>query len=199
MNHQYSVLSLLVIGLASCQAEPGDETLTDPVTDEASIEVQQIEVAERMIDAFYSFDSNQLRPFLAAAEESQTRLLYYQGWADGGNYKIVNRAPCALDTANTVKCPITVEDDPVLALKIDFKVTDTFTISFDGATIKEVETSSNDKPIYYEASTWVRENFPDVMEGPCEGFFADGQTPADCARAMTEGYRKFAESDDFPG
>ena len=199
MNYQHSILSVLVIGLGACQAESGDETSSDPGMADVSVDAQQIEVAEQMIDAFYSFDPDQLRPFLAAAGDTETRLLYYQGWADGGNYKIVNRGACVLDAPDTVKCPITVEDDPVLALKIDFKVTDTFTISFDAATITKVETSSNDKPIYYEASAWVRENFPEVMEGPCKGFFADGPTPADCARAMTEGYRKFAESDDFPG
>ena len=199
MNHQYSILSLLVIGLAACQAESGDEALSDMGTEDVSIEAQQVKVAEQMIDAFYSFDPDQLRPFLAQAGDSETRLLYYQGWADGGNYKIVNRGPCVIEAPDTVKCPITVEDDPVLALKIDFKVTDTFTISYDEATIAKVETSSNDKPLYYQASTWVRENFPDVMDGPCKGFFADGPTPADCARVMTEGYRKFAESEDFPG
>ena len=102
------------------------------------------------------------------------------------------------EAPETVVCPITVEDDPVLALNLDFKVTDTFTITFDGTTISNVDTSSNDKPVYYQASAWVRENLPEIMEGPCEGFFAGGPTPQDCARAMTDGYRKFAESDDFP-
>jgi len=159
---------------------------------------ERLAIAESMIDAFYSFEKDQLTPFLAEAGESATEILYYQGWAEGGNYKILMRAPCVAETAERFTCSITVEDDPVLALGTDFKVTDTFAISFEGTVITDVETSSNDQPIYYQAKDWVKENMPEVMEGPCRGFFADGPTPGECARAMTEGYRRFAASDAFP-
>ena len=79
--------------------------------------------AESFIDAFYSFDPVELRAFLSKAEESAPSIIYYQGWAKGGNYKVLNRKPCEISDLNSVKCSITVEDDPILALGIDFKVT----------------------------------------------------------------------------
>ncbi len=160
---------------------------------------ERLSIAEALIDAFYSFDPERLAPLLTAAGESAARLLYYQGWAEGGNYRIVERGSCVADTATQVRCPITVEDDPVMALGSDFKVTDTFTITFDGTTITKVETNSDDQPIYYQAYEWVVENMPEVMEGPCRGFFDGGPTPGACAQAMTAGYRAFAASPEFPG
>jgi len=160
---------------------------------------ERLAIAEAMIDAFYSFDPESLAALLIDAGESADQLLYYQGWAEGGNYKIIERGPCVAVTQSQVRCPVTVEDDPVMALGSDFKVTDTFTITFEGTTISDVETSSNDQPIYYQARDWVLANMPEIMAGPCKGFFAGGPTPGDCARAMAEGYRAFAASDEFPG
>lgn len=158
-----------------------------------------VATAEAFIDAFYSFDAGELSPFLIYAGESAASIIYYQGWAEGGNYRIVDRGPCTRSEPGTVVCPITVEDDPVKALGTGFNVTDTFTLTFDRGRIFAVETSSNDQPIYYEALEWVRANMPEVMEGPCQGFFEGGPTPRACARAMAEGYGQFAASDDFPG
>jgi hypothetical protein len=97
-----------------------------------------------------------------------------------------------------VRCSITVEDDPMLALGIDFNVTDTFTISFTNGVVSAVETSSNDLQIYYDARNWVLTELPNLIEDACEGFFDDGATPNECARLMTEGYRQFVASEDFP-
>lgn len=161
--------------------------------DSPSPDDQDMQLAESLIDAFYSFDPDTLRPLLIEAEESAPALLFYQGWAKGGNYKILNRVPCVRDKTNTILCAITVEDDPVLALNIDFKVTDTFAISLLANKITSVVTSSDDKPIYNQAFEWVVKENPEIMAGPCKGFFDGGPTPADCARAMTEGYRQFAK------
>lgn len=199
MSFRLSALAFVLIGVSACQDASEDVAVAPQDTVEVSVATTQVETAELMIDAFYSFDAERLRPFLSEAGDTAERLMFYQGWAEGGNYKIVSRAPCAAEESDKVVCPITVEDDAVMALKTDFKVTDTFTLSFDGETLTSVETSSNDKPVYYQASAWVREKFPEIMEGPCKGFFADGPTPGDCARAMSDGYRKFAESEDFPG
>ena len=79
----------------------------------------------------------------------------------------------------------------MLALKTGFNVTDTFTLSFQDGLITEIDTSSNDQPIYYAARDWVLEQNPDILTGPCEGFFSGGKTPGDCARAMAEGYRQY--------
>ncbi|MEJ2239918.1 MAG: hypothetical protein P8X82_16635, partial [Gemmatimonadales bacterium] len=140
----------------------------------------------------------ELERLLASAPASAPAILYYQGWAEGGNYRIVERQACDAESADVVRCAVTVEDDPVLALNIDFNVTDTFTIGFDGARIVSVETSSNDQQIYYDAFDWVTREMPEVMSGPCQGFFDGGPTPGDCARAVTEGYRRFAASDAYP-
>ncbi len=154
---------------------------------------RNLSTAEALIDAFYSFDAKRLKPYLTEAPASAAAILYYQGWAEGGNYVVLRRAPCVAENAELIHCAITVQDDPVLALQTGFNVTDTFTITFDGPSIVGIETSSNDQPIYHEAREWVIENMPEVMTGPCEGFFAGGKTPGDCARAITEGYRLFME------
>lgn len=154
--------------------------------------------AESLIDAFYSFDPMRLEPMLTAASESSSALMYYQGWAEGGNYKILVRKPCELTGENSVSCSITVEDDPMLALGIDFDVTDTFTISFTDSEITAVDTSSDDLQIYYDARDWVRQQLPDLIEEPCRGYFAGGPTPGECARAMAQGYAQFAASDAYP-
>ncbi|MBT6026180.1 MAG: hypothetical protein HOH12_13095 [Gammaproteobacteria bacterium] len=151
----------------------------------------QIEAAEQVIEAFYSFDSATLAPLLRQAGGSSANILYYQGWAEGGNYKVVTRTPCFIEEPNKIACAITVQDDPVVALNTGFNVTDTFHMTFDGANLTAVETSSNDQPIYYEARQWVEANRPEVMTGPCKDAYAGGTTPGDCARAMTEGYTEF--------
>lgn len=170
------------------------ETVPAPVAPDALLAK-----AEGMIDAFYSFDRERLAPFLAKAGEAKDKILYYQGWAEGGNYKVLKRAPCVAEAENVIRCSITVEDDPVLALGLDFKVTDSFAITFDGEDIVGVETSSDDKPIYGAARKWVEANMPEVMAGPCSERGTGAGTPGDCARAMTEGYRQYAASDDFLG
>ena len=156
-----------------------------------SEESAQLAYAESFIDAFYSFDPAQLASLMVAAEESRPRLLYYQGWAEGGNYIVLDRASCAMEEANKVACPVTVQDDPVVALKTGFNVTDTFHLTFDGETLVAVDTSSNDQPIYYEARKWVEANMPEVMSGPCKNRNTEGATPGECARAMTKGYAAY--------
>lgn len=182
-----SILTVFLVTACNEAGESGTQTSNDP----------NLATAEVMIDAFYSFDPMQLEATLLSAAESSSSILYYQGWAEGGNYKILNRKPCELKAADTVSCSITVADDPMLALGIDFNVTDTFTISFSNNKISAVETSSDDMQIYYDARDWVREQLPELIEEPCQGYFAGGPTPGDCARAMADGYAQFAASDDF--
>jgi len=190
------VIRSVVIVIASVILTTCDESVETPtqITDEFNLAI-----SESFIDAFYSFEPAALAAFLLSAEASASSIIYYQGWAEGGNYKIVDRMPCELNGSDVVSCSITVEDDPVLALGIDFKVTDTFAITFTNSEITAVETSSNDQQLYFDARDWVREELPELVEEPCQGYFAGGPTPGDCARAMAEGYRQFAASDDFPG
>lgn len=167
---------------------PGE---TSPETAGRSLLAENLRTAEGFIDAFYSFDPEQLRPYLTHAAESMDSILYYQGWAEGGNYRVIRRGACVPESPERFLCPITVQDDLVLALQTGFNVTDTFALTFDEVNIAAVDTSSNDQPVYYEARKWVEENLPDVMSGPCLDQWKGGTTPGDCARAMTEGYRLF--------
>jgi hypothetical protein len=87
---------------------------------------QYVLAAEKIIDEFYSFDSEKLESALDSAKSSIPRIVYYQGWAKGGNYKIVNRMPCEAKNEKLISCSITVKDDLIGAPGIDFNVTDTF-------------------------------------------------------------------------
>jgi hypothetical protein len=179
----------LVAGFQGCG-------LTDRLISLADTEAL-LPIAESLIDDFYSFDSVRLEQALASAGDSKASLLYYQGWAEGGNYEIVERKNCVVQSLNMVSCPITVKDDPMLALAVDFFVTDSFEITFEDRRVSSVETSSNDLPIYYQARDWVRANMPELVAQPCEGFFAGGATPGNCAQAMAKGYRHFTASDAY--
>ena len=181
---------VMLIALLACDASV--ET-TIQIDDES-----YLSTAEAFIDVFYSFDPLALEATLSSAAGSVLAITYYQGWAEGGNYKIVDRKHCEIKAANVVSCSITVEDDPMLALGIDFDVTDTFEITFTDTAITAVETSSDDIQLYYDARDWVRRELPALVEEPCQGYFDGGPTPGDCARAMAQGYIQFAASDDFP-
>jgi hypothetical protein len=155
---------------------------------------QSIAAAESFVDAFYSFDPSELREVLASAEESLPKMLFYQGWAKGGNYKVLERMPCDQSTGGTIDCSITVEDDLIGALGIDFNVTDTFHLIVVDGQITSVTNSSNDPQAYWDAEEWVRSNRPKLIEQPCEGFFDGGPTPGDCVRRMVRGYSEFART-----
>ena len=160
---------------------------------------ENIFAAEGFIDAFYSFDSTELKSALSSAEESIPSIVYYQGWAEGGNYEVVNRIPCKVKSVDLISCSITVKDDLVGALGIDFNVTDTFELSFSDGRINSVKFSSNDPQVYFDAENWVRSKRPELILEPCRGFFDGGPTPGKCVQAMLQGYIEFAASDDFPG
>ncbi|MFT5675971.1 MAG: hypothetical protein ACI808_001907 [Paraglaciecola sp.] len=155
---------------------------------EQAVIAQNLTIAEGFIDAFYSFNSTLLDPYLSKANETSDNIRRYQGWAEGGNYKVLQRQACQLESPSVIVCSITVQDDPVQALHTGFNVTDTFHLTFDNGHIMSIDTSSDDQPIYYEAKKWVEANMPEVMTGPCD---KSAKTPGDCARAMTEGYKRF--------
>ena len=114
-----------------------------------------------------------------AGGDAGNRILWYQGWAEGRNYA-GERGACEVLEPGVVECPITVDDDPVLA-KTGFKVTDTFTLSIEEGRIVDIKTRSNDQPIYYEARKWVEANHPELIEGPCAERGTAGELPGDCA------------------
>ena len=168
-----------------------DGMVAEQEAKDAALTAANIKTAEGFIDAFYSFDPEKLKSFMTETDDSAEGLLYYQGWAEGGNYIVMERGACVAESPTLIRCPITVQDDPVVALKTNFNVTDTFHLTFSGTSIASIDTSSNDQPIYYEARRWVEANMPEVMEGPCAERGTSAGTPQDCARAMTEGYKRF--------
>jgi hypothetical protein len=130
----------------------------------------------------------------ALLKKAEASILYYQAWAEGGNYKVKNRRECQFTDQGTVKCPITVEDDLVLALKTGFLVTDTFEITFVNSEIQKIETSSDDQPIYYEARDWVKVNRPEIMQTVCNEMWKNVENAGDCVRAMHQGYKAYFNS-----
>jgi hypothetical protein len=102
--------------------------------------------------------------------------------------------PCKTITETTVSCSITVQDDLVLALGIDFDVTDTFELGLQGANIVSVETSSNDPQLYLDVREWVWENHKDLVQTSCEGAEAVKPNPVQCVRDMLQGYKEYARN-----
>ncbi len=117
--------------------------------------------------------------------------MYYQKWAECGYYEIIDRNDCIEKNDSLVLCPITVKDDLIGALKIEFNVTDTFHLIIVDGQIRFVQTSSNDPDMYYEAKEWVKLNLPGLIEEPCKGIWEGGPTPCECVKAMEKGFIEF--------
>ena len=158
----------------------------------------KLATAEAFVDAFYSYDPDQLEVILSSASKAKPSILFYQGWAEGANYKVLNRMPCEVK-GEVIGCSITVRDDLLLALGSDFNVTDRFDLTFSGESIVNVTTDSDDPELVHTAIERVFDNQPGLAGGACIGYFDGGPTPGDCARAVVQGLLDFAARDDFPG
>ncbi|MEQ9301597.1 MAG: hypothetical protein RIF33_23665 [Cyclobacteriaceae bacterium] len=150
-----------------------------------------VDLANKFIDAFYSFDEDMLKSILDKAIDSQPSILYYQKWAECANYEIFARNEFIVKSDSLISCPITVKDDLMGALNIDFSVTDSFHISIRKNQIVSVQTTSNDLDVYYEAKDWVKTNQPELIEVPCIGIWEGGPTPCDCVVGMVKGFSLF--------
>ena len=150
-----------------------------------------IDIANQFIDAFYSFNKDSLKSSLLSAEKSQPSILYYQKWAECGNYEILKRFKCEEKNDSLVICSITVKDDLMSALQLDLNVTDTFRIIIKERKIRSVQTSSNDPDVYYKAEEWIKQNRPELIEEPCVGAWEGGPTPCDCIKATIQGLVEF--------
>ena len=205
MSTRIALIGLVIAAtaLAACSSSEGstetdDGTSTTAAVDAASDEAADpsteanVLAAEALIDAFYSYDADRLAAVLATAPDALPEIGYYQGWAEGANYKVLERS-CEPSGSLLVICPITVEDDFLLALGSDFKVTDTFTVYVEDGVISNVTTSSDDPDYSVNAYSKMYNQAELRAEGgPCEGFFDGGPTPGDCARAWVEGYKQYA-------
>ena len=148
--------------------------------------------AEAIIDAFYSFDPARLRTAMADAPQSVPEIVYYQGWAEGGNYKVLDRQPCRTVSAAEIACSIKVRDDHIQALGTGYDVTDTFHLTLADGKIVKLSTSSDDPPAMSDAFKWLKGQHPEIWTtGPCRGFFAGGPTPQDCVRAIVKGFAEY--------
>lgn len=146
-----------------------------------------VEIAADFIDAFYSFNRDSLQSTLTHAKDSQHSILYYQKWAECGNYKVIKRNDFIIKNDSLVLCPITVKDDLIGALEIDFNVTDTFHLTIINRQIRSIETSSNDPDLFYEAKDWIKQNRPALIEKPCE----ERSTACECVKATVKGFVEF--------
>jgi hypothetical protein len=181
------IFLLLLVGwiAGNCSVQSSAQTAGAP---------SPLAAAEALIDAFYSFDPVRLRSALVSAPKSAPQILYSQGWAQGGNYVVKERKPCRLEKPEEVLCDITVKDDLIGALRTGYDVTDTFHLSFKDRRVVGVRTSSNDPPDFKQAFDWLIKARPEIMKGPCTGFFAGGPTPQDCVRAIVKGFAEYMAS-----
>lgn len=147
-----------------------------------------VALGNKFIDSFYSFNRDSLQALLSAAVKSQGEILYYQKWAECAHYKVIDRSRFREINDSLVVFPVTVEDDLMKALAIDFNVTDTFHISFRKGKINWVKTSSNDVEEYYKAKEWVTKNRPGLVKEACEGIWEGGPTPCECVQGMIKGF-----------
>ena len=153
----------------------------------------RLAAAEAFIDAFYSFDPRRLRNAMASAPSSIPPIVYYQGWAQGGNYVVLERKPCRFESADEATCDVTVRDDLIPALGSEFRVTDSLHLTFKGDRIAAVKTTSNDPPEAEAAFNWIERERPELFKtGACRGFFAGGPTPQDCIKAVVVGFKEFS-------
>lgn len=157
-----------------------------------AVQSNNVKLASKFIDTFYSFHYDSLELILSSAQESQPNILYYQKWAECGNYKILKRDTWFEKNDSVVIFPVTVKDDLMTSLKIDFNVTDTFHITIRNDRITSVQTTSNDLEIYYQAKEWVNKNRPELISEACEGIWEGGPTPCECVKGMVAGFAQFA-------
>ncbi len=153
-------------------------------------------VGNKFIKAFYSFNRDSLQAVLSSAESSRPEILYYQKWAECAHYEVLDKTHNFEINDSTLALPITVKDDLIAALGIDFHVTDTFKLIIREGQIRSVETSSNDPAEYYRAKEWVKNNRLWLIEKPCEGIWAGGPTPCECVLGMIKGFGEFRDATD---
>ncbi|MBI3219210.1 MAG: hypothetical protein HYZ44_06840 [Bacteroidetes bacterium] len=178
---------LLILGMISCRE-----------ADRSSESIHHQGLANQFVDAFYSFDHDSLEVVLSEAKSSHANILYYQKWAECGHYQIVKRSDPVQKNDSVMLVPVTVKDDLMPALEIDFQVTDTFHIVVRDGKIRSVETSSNDPEEYHQAKEWVYRNRSELVAKPCEGIWNGGPTPCDCIQGFIKGFGEFVKLKKVP-
>ncbi len=172
------------IGAMAACSETSRETLVTAQDNDPGVLA-----GEAFIDAFYGWDAQQLAAAMNAPED-EARVLYYQAWAQAGNYQIQTRRRCARSGDGRVACAITVTDD--IGAALGYVATDTFLLATVGERIVGVEFVSDDPPVLEEVFAWIGANRPEVLAGPCKDLFTGGTTPAACVRAVVQAAEDFA-------
>jgi hypothetical protein len=176
-----TLLFICALALCSCKKASNSELQNE----------DNLALAFRFIDTFYSFNRDSLQSLLAEARQSQPEILYYQKWAECAHYTVLDRTQFFQRNDSTIILPVTVKDDLMSALAINFNVTDTFHITVRNKKIHDVKTSSNDPAEYYQAKEWVKKNRPELIEKACEGIWAGGPTPCECVLGMLKGFEEY--------
>ena len=182
----YLALSGVLVACASAPESPARST-----PDAIAI---QLSAAEAVVDAFYSFEPQRLEAALAGVDGKSTAL-YYQGWAEGGNYRVQTRRPCAAVDQARIECAITVTDD--IGAALGYVATDTFIISTGRAepvgtpVLTAIDFSSDDPPVFQAVFEWLNAERPEVFTGPCKDLFVGGTTPGACVREVVRGARDY--------
>jgi hypothetical protein len=159
--------------------------------------VSDIALGNKLIDAFYSFKRDTLQSLLLTAKSSQPDILNYQKWAQCANYKIVDRTHYFIKNDSIIIFPVTVKDDLMNALEIDFNVTDTFHIVIHNGKIVQVTTTSNDLAEYYKAKKWVNQNKPELVVKQCKDIWNGGLTPCECVLGMIKGFAEYTKNKQY--
>jgi hypothetical protein len=178
---RYLYFLFICLGLANCARSKTEASASN------------LSIGNQFIDAFYSFNKDSLKSLLTSAEEIQPYILYYQKWAECAHYKVLDRTHAFEKNDSTVIFPVTVKDDLMSSLGIDFNVTDTFKISLRDGSIVSIKTSSNDPDEYYQAKEWVMKNRPELVEMACEGIWNGGPAPCECVLGMIQGFVAYSE------
>jgi hypothetical protein len=164
--------------------------MTESSNDTDAENESTLATAEGFIDAFYSWNADSLARMMDAPEDA-ARALYYQAWAEAGNYEIERRRPCQIADDGRAECSITVRDD--IGGALGYLATDVFRLSIEAGRIVGVDFSGDDPPVFDELFAWMAQDRPEVFAGPCKDLFAGGETPADCVRAVVRAARDFAK------
>lgn len=183
------VWSIVVIATSIGCSNPTEPTAFATSEGADQIVSADLIAAETFIDAFYSWDEQALATSVSQASKDAPQVLYYQAWAEAGNYAIQTRRPCARAVDGRIECPITVTDD--LGGALGYVATDTFHLDIQAGQIVGVEFTADDPPVFQAVFDWMSEDRPAVFTGPCKDMFTGGPTPAECVRAVVQGAQDY--------
>lgn len=161
---------------------------------------ERVAIAEGILDAFYTFDEQQLREAIGSDLTDQS-VLFNQGDGEHLNLQLVNRQPCVAAGQSQVLCPVTSADDITRAFgfewseQLNLVFADDRIISANWQIVAEV-------PAHYDAFwTWLGETHPSIQDVTCGGWEMDLDDPGRgaCWAAILATIPDFKASDAYTG